>query len=178
MPSVTVTLATVGDVDPPATVTPSVPTTPLLDLALTVAFPAATAVSLPRELTCNTVGLDDAQVNAVFTTFPDPSYAVPVACAALPTVRLVGALTLTDATTGLPLPTIRLADALFPSDDAVMTVVPADTPVITPDVATDATVGCELENAIDRPVRRLPEASYSFTTASLVSPPPMLSRVS
>jgi len=45
-----------------------------------------------------------------------------------------------------------------------------------PDVDTEATVGLELLNATDRPVNRLFDASYSFTTASLVSPPPTLSR--
>jgi hypothetical protein len=122
--------------------------------------------------------LDEDQRTVVLTTLPDASYAVALACAALPTERLVGALIFTDATTAVPLPTFRFAVALCPSDDAVMTVVPAETPVTIPEVDTVATVGRELLKATDLPVRRLPDASYSLTDDSLVSPPPMLSRES
>ena len=136
--------ATGADVDD---VIPNVPVVPVVvTSALIVAFPAATAVSLPVVVTATADGLEDVQVKVPATGVPLASTATADAWVLDPIPSVVGlALTMTRSIVGVPELTTRTALPVFPSEVAVMTASPVETPVIVPPAPTLATVTRELE---------------------------------
>jgi hypothetical protein len=64
--------------------------------------------------------------------------------------------------------TVTVADALFPSADAVITVVPGATAATTPPEVTVAIAGADVDQAIVRPVNVFPVASFGVADACIV----------
>jgi len=167
-PGVTTTEAT-GAGAGALTVICAVPLCPSL-VAVIVARPAATAVTVPVGETLAIPGADDAHTTGrPVSTLPAESRATALSDAVPPTVRLVVAgVTATDAT-GTAV-TVIVALPLCPSLVAVMLAFPGEIAVTIPVGDTVATAGDDEVQLTARPVRMLPLASRA-TAASDVSAP-------
>jgi hypothetical protein len=124
----------------------------------------------PVLLTLATDGALELQVIArSVSTCPLADRVTAVACVLLPTVSDDwGAVTVTVATgTGV---TVSVAEALLPSLDAVIVVVPTANVVIAPSLLTAATLGDVDDQVIARPVSVAPRSSRSTALAVVVAP--------
>src|SRR6266849_6248731 len=139
-------------------------------VAVTVAVPAATAVTRPVPLTVATAGSALVQVTTRSVSgFPAPSRAVAVSCPVWPTVSpRLGGVTLTVATgTGV---TVIVAEPLWPSLVAVTVAVPAATAVTRPVPLTVATAGSALVQVTTRSVSGFPAPSRAVAVSCPVWP--------
>ena len=134
----TVTVVTTGGGD--ATVMLELPDFPA-HVAVIVAEPAATPVTMPVELTVAAAALLVDQVTVCpVITFPCASLTVAVRVAVAPTfIVAVGGVTVTVVTTGAGDVTVTLAVPVFPAHVAVIVAEPAAIPVTKPLELTVAT---------------------------------------
>jgi phage terminase large subunit-like protein len=151
------------------TVIVAVPFFPSL-VAVSVALPAATAVTRPLADTVATAGALLAQVTTrPVKTLPAESFVVAASCTVPPIWRLAEfGLTATDATGGIV--TVTVAVPLFPPLVAVSVAVPAATPVTNPLPFTLATPGALLAQVTTRPVSTLPAESVAVAVSCTVPP--------
>jgi hypothetical protein len=127
--------------------------------------PAPTAVINPPADTVATVVFELDHDGVPRSVFPLPSFATATACVVCPTVNADdGSVTVTVAEPPGAV-TRKASDPTIPSLDAEMTAVPAATPVTTPVLETDATLGAELDHVMVRPVRTRPCPSFSVAVA-------------
>ena len=151
------------------TVSDALPVTPST-MAAIVALPAAVAVTTPSELT-DAVPLPELTTHEMarpVMTVPVAERATALACEVWPMLSVVGFTeTLTELTVGGRTGAVTVIDVLpvFPSLVARMVEVPAATAATVPEALIVAIDGMELDQAMVRPVRTLPCASVSVTTA-------------
>lgn len=139
-------------------------------VAVIVALPAATATTSPAfETVATPVFDDDHAIVRPVTTAPEPSRSTAVACVDWPT-DIVGAdsVTVTDATGGGV--TVTVAEPVRPSMVAVISVLPAATPVTVPSPLTDATELLALDQLGVFPEIVAPWASRAVAVAVVVCP--------
>lgn len=122
------------------------------DVAVIVVVPAPTAVTRPSVLTFAMLLLaDDHVIARPLSTFPFASVAVAENEAVWPTVSVAEPGATATAATGMTV-TVIVAEAVFPSQVAVMVTVPAVTAVTLPDGSTVATWGALLAHVVERPL--------------------------
>lgn len=154
------------------TVIVALPVFPSL-VAVIVAMPGATAVTVPEALTVATPFAVEAHtIWRPVRVCPCASYVTAVSVTVDPvTTVLDGGATVTELTgTGAGALTLIVALPVLPSLVAVIVALPALFAVTTPDVLTDATAGALDAQTMPRPVSVFPFASYVMAVSVVVAP--------
>lgn len=169
VPGATVTVAT----GTPLTVSADVPLTPSLD-AVIVAVPAATPVTTPFAFTVATaVLLLVHPTTRPVRVLPDASSVFAVSVTVWPTIVEDGDGVTCTAATGTAR-TVTVADACFPSTDAMITALPGEMPVTMPVLDTLASEGVLLDQITGRPVSDWPLTLRAMALSCTVPPTTML----
>ena len=165
--TVTVSTGAGGEAITDALTDPDLPS----DVAVMVAEPSATPVTIPVEPTGATPVLLEVHVALLpVRTLPLASFSVEVAWVVPPTTMLPDSMaTVTVATAaGVVAVTVIVADPVLPSHVAVMVVAPTPVAVTSPSWPMLATELLAEVQATGRPARTLPLASRSTADAVVV----------
>lgn len=141
-------------------------------LAVIVADPDATALTTPLVDTVATAAFDVDHVGVpILTGLPAASRPLADAWVVCPTDSTPDASD-TDTVASVPPTgfTVSASEPTTPSLVALITAVPADTAVTTPDDDTDATLGAELDHVIARPLSTSPWPSFGVAEKVAVWP--------
>jgi len=151
------------------TVTVALPLIPSL-VAVIVAVPTDTLVIAPLASITATDGTDELHITArPLNAAPFAERSTAVALVVAPTTNDVAPSATVTVATGTG-STVSVADALLPSLDAVIVVVPTASVVIAPSLLTAATLGDVDDQVIARPVSVAPRSSRSTAKAVVVAP--------